>query len=152
MQRTKFLILLSALLLCSIFSSCGVCTKAQDAAGGDWRTSGVVIDSGTLHRSGEEIRILVCADAHSAALYYDTADHVLYDTLSFPETIDDAHEAFGSITFSDPDGCGTDDITITLYHADMSVSTLVWRYDAERGYVYQPDESALYVNSVQTEP
>lgn len=152
MQRIKFLILLSALLLCSILASCSARTKTQDAAGGDWRTSGVVIGSGTLHRSGVEIRILVCADQHGASLYYDTANHTLYDTLLFPETIDDARDAFGSITFSDPNGCGTDDITITLYHADMSASTLVWRYDAERGYVYQPDESALYVNSVQTEP
>ena len=72
--------------LCLRLAACG---DSGDAAGEDWRTTGVVVGSGTITHDGDSVDVLVTADPNSAAFYWDQEEQVLFDSVAFPETIED---------------------------------------------------------------
>ena len=52
----KPLALLLALLLCLSLAACG---NSDDVAGDDWRTTGVVVGSGTIAHDGESVDVQI---------------------------------------------------------------------------------------------
>ena len=44
----------------------------NDIAGNDWRTTGIVRDSGTITRNGEDTTVLVCINKDDADFYLDS--------------------------------------------------------------------------------
>lgn len=143
----KILALLLA-LACSLLAGCAP-AGLQDAepdgdiAGADWRTWGIINDMGTLVRDGESIDVCVCVHSEDAALYYDTAEQVLLDEVTYPEAISDAQSAYSGISFEDLNADAQSDIQMTFRHEDGTQTVLVWYWDAENGYVYQPESSVL---------
>ena len=92
-----------AMALCLSLAACG---NSDDVAGEDWRTTGVVVGSGTITHDGESVDVLVTADHNSAAFYRDLPEQVLFDSVSFPMNIPDAEQSFNAISFDDMDGDG----------------------------------------------
>ena len=92
----------------------------------------------------ERIDVCVCVHTEDAAIYYDTAEQVLLDEAVYPETIPDAQSAYSGISFDDLNADAQGDIRMTFLHEDGTQTVLVWYWDAEGGYVYQPDCSALH--------
>lgn len=144
----KHLALLLALCLCLCMAACG----GDDIAGADWRTTGVVDARGTITQNGERVDVCVCIKPDSAAFYRDTDTQVLFDSVSFPQSFSDADQAFASISFDDITGDGESDVVVDLTHEDMSCTHMVWFWDAEERYVFQPDYSYFHRSDVQTEP
>lgn len=102
--------LLLAVVLCLGLTACGY---DYPISGEDWRTTGIVRDSGTITRNGEDTEVLLCVHASDATFYYDTEDQVLFDSVDYPITLEsDAWEAFQSIDFADLNGDGNSDVTM----------------------------------------
>ena len=57
-----------ALVLCLCLAACG---NSDDVAGDDWRTTGMVVDSGTITHDGDSVDVLVTVSESSAAFYRD---------------------------------------------------------------------------------
>ena len=77
----KLFSLLLALGLCLGLTACGSGGEdddPNDVVGGDWRVTGIVRDSGSIARDGEETDVLVCVNRDSADFYYDSEDQTLY--------------------------------------------------------------------------
>ena len=70
-----------AMALCLSLAACG---NSDDVAGEDWRTTGVVVGSGTITHDSESVDVLVTADPNSAAFYRDQEEQVLFDSVAFP--------------------------------------------------------------------
>lgn len=122
-------------------TACGSRTVQNDIAGDDWRASGIVVDQGTIIHDGESVDVLVTVSEESAAFYWDMEEQVLYDSVAFPMTIPDAEEAFSRLFFDDVDNDGESDVTVNFYHEDGSETHLVWIWDPEERYVFQPSYS-----------
>lgn len=106
----KFLALLLAVVLCLSLAACG---GSDDTVGDDWRSSGVVVDSGTITHEGEgSVHVLVTVDENWAAFYRDEPEQILFDSVSFPMTIPDAQEYFDGISFDDINGDGESDVSL----------------------------------------
>ena len=74
---------------------------------------------------------------------YDEPEQIYYDSVQYPQTIQAARMAFAGIWFEDRNGDGSTDIRMAFDRngeADNEV-TLVWYWQAEDGYVFQPEES-----------
>ena len=127
-------------------AACGSGNDADpgDVVGGDWRVTGIVRDSGTITRSGEDTDVLVCINADSADFYYDSEDQTLYGYASYPTTLPcDPWEAFRSIDFADRNGDGDSDAAL-LFEVDGSRVLLVWYWDGgSDAFVFQPEESQI---------
>lgn len=82
--------LLMALLMCLSLAACS--SNDDPEAGGDWRTTGIVIGSGTITHDGESVDVLVTISTESAAFYRDEAEQILFDSVSFPVAIPDAKD------------------------------------------------------------
>ena len=82
------------------------CGDSGDAAGEDWRTTGVVVGSGTITHDSESVDVLVTADPNSAAFYLDQEEQVLFDSVAFPETIEDISSSAFQISFDDQNEIG----------------------------------------------
>ena len=106
-----------ALALCLSLAACG---DSGDAAGEDWRTTGVVVGSGTITHDGDSVDVLVTADPNSAAFYWDQEEQVLFDSVAFPETIEDISSSAFQISFDDQNGDGESDVLVEIGHEDMS--------------------------------
>lgn len=138
-------------------TACGSRTAQNDIAGDDWRTSGVVADRGTITHDGDSVDVLVTVSDESAAFYWDSDEQVLFDSVAFPMQIPDAEAAFGGIFFDDIDNDGESDVTVDFYHADGSETRLVWIWDPEERYVFQPsysyagvtEDAGTYVNETE---
>lgn len=89
-----------AMALCLSLAACG---NSDDVAGDDWRTTGVVVGSGTIAHDGESVDVLVTVCESSAAFYRDLPEQVLFDSVSFPMNIPDAEQSFNAISFDDMD-------------------------------------------------
>lgn len=135
----RFGALLFALLVC--LSAAGCADHSQDAAGQDWRTTGLVQASGTITRAGEDIPVLVCVHADSASIYYDTSPQTLFASVEYPVSLPgDPGEAFRTIDFADRNGDGCSDVAM-LFDGD---TLMVWYWNGASGaYVYQPEESQI---------
>ena len=77
--------------LCLSLAACG---NSDNVAGDDWRTTGMVVGSGTITHDGESVDVLVTVSESSAAFYRDLPEQVLFDSVSFPMNIPDAEQAF----------------------------------------------------------
>ena len=131
--------------LCLSLAACG---DSGDAAGEDWRTTGVVVGSGTITHDGDSVDVLVTADPNSAAFYWDQEEQVLFDSVAFPETIKDIRSSAFQISFDDQNGDGESDVLVEIGHEDMSNTTMLWLWDPQERYVYQPEYSSFHVPGV----
>lgn len=132
--------------------ACGGSQDSDDVAGEDWRTSGVVFDHGTITRNGEDVEVCVCVHKDGATYYYDDATQICYDEVEYPMTIEDAQSAYGGTFFDDLNDDGQSDVRMDFYFDDDSETTLVWYWDSEDGYVFQPDESSVTISESKNEP
>ena len=113
----------------------------NDIAGNDWRTTGVVRDSGTITRDGEDTAVLVCLDKNTAAFYLDSEDETLYDYVTYPVGIATPWESFQAIDFSDRNDDGNSDIYLDFQVGDTTI-IMIWYWDsASEEFVYQEDAS-----------
>lgn len=143
----KNLAFLLAAVLCLSLTACSNSNGPDDepdVVGNDWRVTGVVRDSGTITRDGEDNVVLVCVHKADATFYYDTEDQVLFDSVDYPITLEsDAWEAFQSIAFADLNGDGNSDV-IMKFNNGGSELLMVWFWDTESAeFVYQPEESQI---------
>lgn len=129
-----------ALVLCLCLAACG---NSDDVAGDDWRTTGMVVDSGTITHDGDSVDVLVTVSESSAAFYRDIPEQVLFDSVTFPMDIPDAAQAFHSISFGDLDGDGESDVWVSFLHKNGDATDLIWIWDPEERYVYREDLSAI---------
>lgn len=130
-KRARHFLLL-ALLLC--LTGCGT---QEDAAGQDWRVSGMVVGSGAITRGDETVEVLVTVGENGAAFYLDAPEQTLFDSVTFPETQPNARECFQAVSFADLDGDGASDVQLSFLREDGDVTELVWRFDPADGYVFQ---------------
>ena len=128
------------MVLCLCLAACG---NSDDVAGDDWRTTGMVVDSGTITHDGDSVDVLVTVSESSAAFYRDIPEQVLFDSVVFPMDIPDAEQAFHSISFDDLDGDGESDVWVSFLHENGDATDLIWIWDSEERYVYREDLSAV---------
>lgn len=128
------------MVLCLCLAACG---NSDDVAGDDWRTTGMVVDSGTITHDGDSVDVLVTVSESSAAFYRDIPEQVLFDSVAFPMDIPDAEQAFHSISFDDLDGDGKSDVWVSFLHKNGDATDLIWIWDPEERYVYREDLSAV---------
>ena len=131
-----------AMALCLSLAACG---NSDDVAGDDWRTTGVVVGSGTIAHDGESVDVLVTVCESSAAFYRDLPEQVLFDSVSFPMNIPDAEQSFNAISFDDMDGDGESDVLVSFIHENGDATELVWIWDPVERYVFREDLSTVAV-------
>ena len=137
-MKRVFAFISASALLC--LAACG---NSDDVAGDDWRTTGMVVDSGTITHDGDSVDVLVTVSESSAAFYRDIPEQVLFDNVAFPMDIPNAEQAFHSISFDDLDGDGESDVWVSFLHENGEATDLVWIWDPEERYVYREDLSAI---------
>ena len=148
MQKgSKLLTPLLVLVLCLGLVACGNIAEdeqpSDEVVGNDWRVTGVVRDSGSITRSGEDIDVLVCVHAEDAIFYYDSEEQVLLDFVDYPVAIQgDPWESYQSIDFSDHNDDGNSDVTM-IFEENGDATQMVWFWDADAEvYVFQTEESS----------
>ena len=143
----KLFVLVLASLLCLSMAACGGTNSSDDphdVVGDDWRVTGIVRDSGTITRSGDDIDVLVCINSDSADFYLDEETQTLYGYVSYPITLQsDPWEAFQYIYFADRNGDGNGDVAI-LFELDGQQVLMVWFWNTDtETYEFQPEESQV---------
>ena len=144
LKRGFALVLVAA--LCLSLAACG--GTDNDITGDDWRVSGVVAGSGTITHDGESVDVLVTVSESGAAFYRDLPEQVLFDSVAFPETIEDISSSAFQISFDDQNGDGESDVLVEIGHEDMSNTAMLWLWDPQERYVYQPEYSSFHVPGV----
>lgn len=143
----KLFVLVLASLLCLSMAACGGTNSSDDphdVVGDDWRVTGIVRDSGTITRSGDDIDVLVCINSDSADFYLDEEAQTLYGYVSYPITLQsDPWEAFQYIDFADRNGDGNGDVAM-LFELDGQQVLMVWFWNTDtETYEFQPEESQV---------
>lgn len=143
----KLFVLVLASLLCLSMVACGGTNSSNDphdVVGDDWRVTGIVRDSGTITRSGDDIDVLVCINSDSADFYLDEETQTLYGYVSYPITLQsDPWEAFQYIDFADRNGDGNGDVAM-LFELDGQQVLMVWFWNTDtETYEFQPEESQV---------
>lgn len=143
----KLFVLVLASLLCLSMAACGGTNSSDDphdVVGDDWRVTGIVRDSGTITRSGDDIDVLVCINSDSADFYLDEEIQTLYGYVSYPITLQsDPWEAFQYIDFADRNGDGNGDVAM-LFELDGQQVLMVWFWNTDtEAYEFQPEESQV---------
>ena len=143
----KLLVLVLASLLCLSMAACGGTNSSEDphdVVGDDWRVTGIVRDSGTITRSGDDIDVLVCINSDRADFYLDDETQTLYGYVSYPITLQsDPWEAFQYIDFADRNGDGNGDVAM-LFELDGQQVLMVWFWNTDtEAYEFQPEESQV---------
>ena len=133
--------LLMALLMCLSLAACS--SSDDPEVGNDWRTTGIVVGSGTITHDGDSVDVLVTISSESAAFYRDEAEQILFDSVSFPVAIPDAKDAFTSISFDDLSADGESDVYIRFEHENGDSTELVWIWDPDERYVFSEDLSSV---------
>ena len=128
--------------LCLSLAACG----SGDVTGADWRTTGVVVGSGTITHVGESVDVLVTVSESSAAFYRDLPEQILFDSVSFPMSIPDAEQAFNAISFEDMDDDGESDVLVSFIHENGDATELIWIWDPVERYVFREDLSTVIVS------
>lgn len=141
----KLFVLVLASLLCLSMAACGGTNSSDDphdVVGDDWRVTGIVRDSGTITRSGDDIDVLVCINSDSADFYLDEETQTLYGYVSYPITLQsDPWEAFQYIDFADRNGDSNGDVAM-LFELDGQQVLMVWFWNTDtETYEFQPEES-----------
>lgn len=129
--------------LCLSLAACG---NSDNVAGDDWRTTGMVVGSGTITHDGESVDVLVTVSESSAAFYRDLPEQVLFDSVSFPMNIPDAEQAFNAISFDDMDDDGESDVLVSFIHENGDATELIWIWDPVERYVFREDLSTLAIS------
>ena len=129
--------------LCLSLAACG---NSDDVAGDDWRTTGMVVGSGTITHDGESVDVLVTVSESSAAFYRDLPEQVLFDSVSFPMSIPDAEQAFNAISFDDINDDGESDVLVSFIHENGDATELIWIWDPVERYVFREDLSTVTVS------
>ena len=130
-----------AMALCLSLAACG----SGDVTGADWRTTGVVVGSGTITHDGESVDVLVTVSESSAAFYRDLPEQSLFDSVSFPMSIPDAEQAFNAISFEDMDDDGESDVLVSFIHENGDATELIWIWDPVERYVFREDLSTITI-------
>ncbi len=143
----KLFVLVLASLLCLSMAACGGTNSSDDphdVVGDDWRVTGIVRDSGTITRSGDDIDVLVCINSDSADFYLDEETQTLYGYVSYPITLQsDPWEAFQYIDFADRNGDGNGDVAM-LFELDGQQVLMVWFWNTDtETYEFQLEESQV---------
>ena len=77
----------------------------------------------------------------------------LFDTAVLPtDELGDEDWQFGEMSLSDFSGDYNSDLRLTLFHEDMSESYIVWEWEKNAGYLYQPYDSYFRESRVVDEP
>ena len=129
--------------LCLSLAACG---NSDDVAGDDWRTTGMVVGSGTITHDGESVDVLVTVSESSAAFYRDLPEQSLFDSVSFPMSIPDAEQAFNAISFEDMDDDRESDVLVSFIHENGDATELIWIWDPVERYVFREDLSTVTVS------
>ena len=135
--------LIAALLcLCMALSACSndADNDPNEVVGQDWRTWGLVVDSGTITRNGEDTAVLVCVEDDGAYFYHDDENQVLFDFVEFPEEYGLTSGDYNAIAFEDGNGDGNTDVAIQFNMDDDNQLALVWMYDESSNGYYFYDE------------
>ena len=132
-----------AMALCLSLAACG---NSDNVAGDDWRTTGMVVGSGTITHDGESVDVLVTVSESSAAFYRDLPEQVLFDSVSFPMNIPDAEQAFNAISFDDMDDDGESDVLVSFIHENGDATELIWIWDPVERYVFREDLSTVAIS------
>ena len=66
----------------------------EDIAGSDWRTWGIIDDSGTLVQDGDTIPFCACVHTENTTLYHDTENQVLLAELDYPAPVENAEQRY----------------------------------------------------------
>ena len=77
----KIIIALLSVILCLLFSGCGgdkAVSERVKLRGGDWRTTGIVRDSGSIARDGKVTDALICVHEEDAVFYYDKKEQTVF--------------------------------------------------------------------------
>lgn len=162
MKKIKQLLclLMMALLSFGLLTGCGK-KEASDNKdnssnlGRKFRDADEIDEYCIVHRDGMEFNVCICHDRNAIYMYYDDEDHELFDIAELPtdEFYDDDRDwLLGNVYFSDFTGDGNDDLEVYIAHSDMSDSHIVWTWEEDAGYVYQPDDSSFYVTNVIYDP
>ena len=126
--------------LCLSLAACG---NSDNVAGDDWRTTGMVVGSGTITHDGESVDVLVTVSESSAAFYRDLPEQILFDSVSFPMNIPDAEQAFNAISFDDMDDDGESDVLVSFIHENGDATELIWIWDPVERYMFREDLSTV---------
>lgn len=129
--------------LCLSLAACG---NSDNVAGDDWRTTSMVVGSGTITHDGESVDVLVTVSESSAAFYRDLPEQVLFDSVSFPMNIPDAEQAFNAISFDDMDDDGESDVLVSFIHENGDATELIWIWDPVERYVFREDLSTVAIS------
>lgn len=127
------------------------CSATYDAPGKDWRTTGVVVGSGTITRGGEDVDVLVTVSEKGAAFYRDLPERVLLDDVSFPRHISGAEQAFSAVSFRNIDGDGESDVQMRFINENGDSVELTWTWDPAGRYVFREDLSAAIADDECTD-
>lgn len=145
MKKWKACLALVLALVLSLSLAACACNDANtdgddqdnDIAGSDWRTTGIVRDSGTITRDGEDTFVLVCVDKNDAVFYLDSEVQTLFGYVTYPDSIAEPWDSFQGIDFSDRNGDGSSDVCMVF-----QVGIMIWYWDsASEDFVYQEDAS-----------
>ena len=111
----------------------------------DWRTWGIVCDSGTFTRGGKDTKVLVCVYEEEADFYYDSKEKVMFGSVNYPLTLVTAWDKLRGTDFADLNGDGNSDVTL-MFDDQGNEIVMVWFWDTEsKQFVFQPEESQLAV-------
>ena len=146
----RFFCLLTLVLLSfALLAGCG----SQD---GDLQDTDEIIyeydsiGAGSIMRNGEQIEVLFFYDQETVYIYYndyfyDLKEPKLLDKAELPTyELHDTDWYAESFYTGDDNGDGSDDLRVTIRHADYSESNIVWTWDKDKGFVYQPEASQFY--------
>ena len=147
-KRKAYLALALALVLSLCLAACGNSgantngdDQDNDIAGSDWRTTGIVRDSGIITRDGEDTTVLVCINKDEADFYLDSEEQTLFGYVTYPDSIAEPWESFQGIDFSDRNDDGNSDVRMDFQTGDTTI-IMIWYWDsAAEEFVYQPDAS-----------
>ena len=170
--NNKLMFAIAVIVVCSALSGCGTNSDAvksnanekdavksnanekdpvfsnnnseEDIVGADWRTTGIIIDYGTITSGGENTEVAITMKRGKSSFYYDSPNQQLFESVLFPKEVEDSWGAFSGISFEDINGDGESDVTIDFSHEDNSKTHFVWLWEQENGYMYQENQSYFH--------
>ena len=96
----------------------------ENIAGSDWRTWGIIDDSGTLVQGGETIAFCACVHTGDTTLYYDTENQVLLAELVYPAPVENAEQRYLGMDTADRNGDGSSDVLLRFSQKEGALELL----------------------------
>ena len=96
----------------------------ENIAGSDWRTWGIINDSGTLVQDGETIAFCACVHTQDTTLYYDTEGQVLLAELVYPAPVENAEQCYLGMETADRNGDGSSDVLLRFSQKEGTLELL----------------------------